>query len=170
MRRLVTAIGVSLCLVGSTRAPLVEEGEFIDAKPWLAKACIAEEGWGDFKGCAAVLYTYLRRTEQIKNRGRDVTLRGVVRSHSAPLRADRPKRSARAQLIVNLPDSGNQRQKETFQRTLQFVEDWQRGRVQDPCDDHTVDFGGHMDRKPRHHRLVRCSGATSLFYVYERTP
>ena len=142
----------------------ITKEEYGEARIWLARACIAEEGWGDRKGCAAVSHTYGRRYK-IRD---GVSLRRVVTSHAAALR-DRKTHSIRQRFMRGLPNGASGDQQADFAATLTLLDRWYQGRVKDPCaPSRPIDFGSATDRPPVGALRVQCSAGDSRFYEVHR--
>lgn len=143
------------------------KAEYAEARETLAKACIAEEGWGDFKGCAAVAHVYARK---YKARSRpNTTLRSIVERHCAALRPGRAH-SKRSYGLSNLPTTLGQfpGKSDTWTRTLAFLDKWYMGRAKDPCRGAAVDFGGADDNAAVGAVRVECDGPDNRYYEIHR--
>lgn len=142
----------------------ITKEEYAEARIWLARACIAEEGWFDRGGCAAVAHAYGRRYRL----RRPDSLGETVRRHSAALR-DRSTYSARQLFIRELPRDASSSQQNDFAATLALLDRWYQGRVKDPCAPYQVtDFGSSSDPVPLGGTRVNCSGGDNRFYVIDR--
>ncbi len=142
----------------------IKKEEYAEARVWLARACIAEESWGDRSGCAAVAHVYARRS-LMPSRG---TLKETVITHAAALRP-RGRYTKRQQLMRSLPDDASNAQRADFASTLALLDRWYQGRVKDPCAPHRpIDFGSATDRPPVGAVRVQCSAGDSRFYEVYR--
>lgn len=142
----------------------VTKEEYSEARIWLARACIAEEGWGDRAGCSAVAHAYARRAA-LPSRG---TLRETIVTHAAALRS-RSSYSKRQAFMRALPTGASNAQRADFAATLALLDRWYQGRVKDPCAPHRpVDFGSATDRPPVGAVRVYCSAGDSRFYEVRR--
>lgn len=142
----------------------ITKEEYGEARIWLARACVAEEGWGDRGGCSAVAHAYGRR-HRLR---RPISLRETIKGHAAALR-DRGSYSTRQLFIRELPTNASPSQQADFAATLTLLDRWYQGRVKDPCAPHQVtDFGSSSDPVPLGGTRVRCSGGDNRFYVIDR--
>lgn len=142
----------------------ITKEEYAEARIWLARACIAEEGWGDRSACAAVAHVYARRAA-LPSRG---TLRETIVSHAAALRS-RGSYTKRQTFMRALPNGASNAQREDFSATLALLDRWYKGRVKDPCAPHRpIDFGSATDRPPVGAVRVQCSAGDSRFYEVHR--
>lgn len=150
--------------VGPEGVPLAE---YERARETLARAVIAEEGWNDPQGHAAVAWVYARKWAR---RSRPTTtLESIITRHCSALRPGRS--STRAALMSGLPGTVDAwpGKREAWQRTLLELDAWYAGRVPDPCSPaKPTDFGAANDRPPVGARRVECRGADSVFYEVRR--
>lgn len=137
----------------------VTKEEYIEARIWLARACIAEENFGDRAGCAAVAHVYGRRA----SRHGGPSLLRVVTGHAAALRT-RQTYTRRQLFIRSLPEGASSAQKADFEATISLIDRWYQGRVKDPCQGNPTDFGASTDLKPLGGHVVDCDGPDSVFY------
>ncbi len=142
----------------------ITKEEYSAARIWLARACVAEEGWGDRGGCSAVAHAYGRR-HRLR---RPISLRETIKGHAAALR-DRGSYSTRQLFIRELPTNASPSQQADFAATLTLLDRWYQGRVKDPCAPYRpIDFGSATDRPPVGAVRVQCSAGDSRFYEINR--
>lgn len=158
--------------VASANAPFeIPQEQFNNARAWLARACIAEEGWQDYEGCAAVMYVYGRRWKMYKSRGRNISFEQVIRGHAAALRPQRRNFSDRQRMIIGLPETApTETAREVYFRTLEHVDTWFSGGVSDPCRGNPMDFGGSNDHVPSWWERAQCSGGHNRFWIPRPRP
>jgi hypothetical protein len=142
------------------------------AAPWprdtLAAACFAESGWRPDECRNAIVPTYVRRFERFQRLGRRVSLSGVVRGHSRPLRPKRAPVGRRDAFARALPASidwaGYRRYRARYRALLDAVDRYRAGDWLDWCPG-SIDIGGPRDKPPRHVEPADCNRETaSRFY------
>lgn len=164
----------SLLMSSVAAAGTVPDEEWNDeVKLWLARSVLGEVGWRRSAEYTAVAYVYAVRAEQSKTRD----FLELMKRYSAAIRSPGKRRNP---WLFNLglddtrpaewPEGPQWRglHDEAWLETLQWADDWQAGRFENPCPG-ANHFGGWVD----HHRAeqarwktIKCSVKTrNRFYT-----
>jgi len=127
--------------------PVSAAGGGPDVALWLARSCVGEAGWHsvDNGECAAIAHVYHKRSYTLRSRN---YMRAMT-EYSAAVRVGRPwirqltRKADRPRLLETNVYWGRHRDK--WIKTLQFADDFFRGRIPDPTPE-ALHYGGGMDR------------------------
>ena len=146
-----------------------------DVSLWLARSCVGEAGWDSYESreCAAILHVYLKRSRRYNTSLHHMVMRysAAVKNHTKHTRPwifglnrrpTRPKKWPRGLDWA--------RYRDRWVAVLKLVDDFQAGRVADPCPE-AMRYGGLMDTplvNKIYWKKIDTPGYQNIFYKMRR--
>ena len=173
-------IAGSLLLVTSTAAadkrPPVPLAQWTpQTRLWLARAMVAEAGFDAEQDHRAIAFVLARRWERVRERWSSMRLIDVIRNYCAGLGSYRRSITPRQRWVRALrPDLGKpegwparlswERHQPLWQATLERVDRFSRGELEDPCRGRAWHWGGVIDSPRGRMDPIDCGETHNTFY------